>query len=148
MPARKREDISDAVSHLLEECRMVLPGIQALFGFQLIAAFNQRFSELSHSHQCLHLAATTLVALCAAIIMTPAAYHRCVDPEVISERFLKVCTRLILVSMLLLAIGVSADLYIIAIMIVDNPVVCIALGAAVFVAMLLLWFAFPLWERK
>ena len=28
------ESISDSVSHMLEECRMVLPGIQALFGFQ------------------------------------------------------------------------------------------------------------------
>jgi hypothetical protein len=26
---------------------MVLPGIQALFGFQLVAAFNQRFTDLS-----------------------------------------------------------------------------------------------------
>lgn len=31
------ESLSDSVSHMLEECRMVLPGIQALFGFQLIA---------------------------------------------------------------------------------------------------------------
>src|SRR4051812_43529125 len=98
MSAKKREDISEAVSHLLEECRMVLPGIQALFGFQLIAAFNQRFADLSHFNQGLHLAATTLVSLCAAIVMTPAAYHRCVDPEIISERYLKICTRLILVS--------------------------------------------------
>src|SRR5690242_15145863 len=102
MSSKKREDISEAVSHLLEECRMVLPGIQALFGFQLIAAFNQRFTELSYAHQCLHLAATTLVAVCAAIIMTPAAYHRGIEPEVISERFLKICTRFILVSMLFL----------------------------------------------
>ncbi|TLG71825.1 hypothetical protein [Methylocystis sp. B8] len=27
----------------IEEARMVLPGIQALFGFQLIAVFNNRF---------------------------------------------------------------------------------------------------------
>jgi hypothetical protein len=148
MSAKKREDISEAVSHLLEECRMVLPGIQALFGFQLIAAFNQRFTELSYAHQCLHLAAISLIALCAAIVMTPAAYHRSVEPQVVSERFLKICTRFILVSMLLLAIGVSADLYIIAVLIVDNRAVCMALAAAVFVSMLFLWFAFPLWERK
>jgi hypothetical protein len=30
--------LDSAATHLLEECRMVLPGIQALFGFQLIAA--------------------------------------------------------------------------------------------------------------
>jgi hypothetical protein len=39
----KKEDISKATSHLLEECRMVLPSMQALFGFQWVAFFNQRF---------------------------------------------------------------------------------------------------------
>ncbi|MDQ2943358.1 MAG: hypothetical protein M3R21_06785 [Candidatus Dormibacteraeota bacterium] len=43
-------------THLLNEGRMVLPGIQALFGFQLIAVFNQTFSQrLSPAEQYLHL---------------------------------------------------------------------------------------------
>jgi hypothetical protein len=29
----------------IEEARMVLSGTQALFGFQLIAAFNERFQQ-------------------------------------------------------------------------------------------------------
>jgi hypothetical protein len=37
--------LEDALTHLLEECRMVLPGVQALFGFQLIAVFNRSFFE-------------------------------------------------------------------------------------------------------
>jgi hypothetical protein len=31
----------------IEEARMVLLGIQALFGFQLIAAFNDNFKQLT-----------------------------------------------------------------------------------------------------
>lgn len=61
----KKEDISldAAAGHLLEECRMVLPGIQALFGFQLIAVFNQGFAEkLPQATQMVHLAATILSA--------------------------------------------------------------------------------------
>ena len=42
-PASPNEALKDAVEQALEEARMVLPGIQALFGFQLIAVFNQRF---------------------------------------------------------------------------------------------------------
>ena len=37
--------LSQTVTFILEECRMVLPGIQALFGFQLIAVFNSTFAE-------------------------------------------------------------------------------------------------------
>jgi hypothetical protein len=38
----EREPISleAATGYILEECRMMLPGIQALFGFQLIAVFD------------------------------------------------------------------------------------------------------------
>ena len=48
--------LSEAASHLLNECRMVLPGIQAIFGFQLIAVFNERFSkDLESIDQRVHL---------------------------------------------------------------------------------------------
>src|SRR5205823_10297737 len=63
-----------------EEARMVLPGIQALFGFQLIAAFNTRFTELELADRAVHLSALILVALAIALIMTPAAYHRICEP--------------------------------------------------------------------
>ena len=44
----QKEDLplAKAAGFLLEECRMVLPGIQALFGFQLITVFNSGFFEL------------------------------------------------------------------------------------------------------
>src|SRR4051812_21641792 len=65
--------LDSAASHLLEECRMVLPGVQALFGFQLIAVFNQGFDEkLSSGQQQLHFAALFLVAVSTALLMTPA----------------------------------------------------------------------------
>jgi putative transcriptional regulator len=75
----KEEEVSlnTAATHILEECRMVLPGIQALFGFQLIAVFSQGFSEkLSEAQQQLHLAAIVLVVIAIALVMAPAAIHR------------------------------------------------------------------------
>ena len=88
---RERLKLSQAAQHLLEECRMVLPGIQALFGFQLIAVFNSGFSEkLSIGEQHLHLLAIALVAMAVALIMAPAAYHRQTDPREVSEKFIPV----------------------------------------------------------
>ena len=37
--------LSKAAEHLLGECRMVLPGIQALLGFQLISFFSPGFDR-------------------------------------------------------------------------------------------------------
>jgi hypothetical protein len=47
-PNRYGQDEKMAMA-ALEEARMVLPRIQALFGFQLIAAFNETFRQLEPS---------------------------------------------------------------------------------------------------
>ena len=64
---------------------MVLPGIQALFGFQLIAVFNRPFFDLATADRLLHLAALLLVAVAIGLIMAPAAHHRLVHPTVVSS---------------------------------------------------------------
>ena len=74
---REAVSLSQAAEYLLEEARMVLPGLQALFGFQLIAVFSTRFADdLTPAEQRLHLLAILLVVVAIALIMTPAAYHR------------------------------------------------------------------------
>lgn len=86
--------LSEAVTHILEECRMVLPGIQALFGFQLIVVFNPAFAEkLSVTERGLHLTAISLIIVAIALVMAPAAYHRQRDPQSISENFVFIATR-------------------------------------------------------
>jgi hypothetical protein len=48
---------------LLEECRTVVPGMQALFGFQLISVFKSGFRDLLlPAERTLRLAAIVLVA--------------------------------------------------------------------------------------
>jgi hypothetical protein len=141
--AYKKSDLSDAISYLLDECRMVLPGIQALFGFQLIAVFNQRFTEITPAEQAAHLAATGLVALSAALVMTPAAYHRTVEPRAVSDRFVRISTRLLLFGMLLLATGIAVDFFIVSAMISGSLVVSTLLACTLFAALFALWFVFP-----
>jgi hypothetical protein len=88
--AGKKETVKldSAATHVLEECRMVLPGIQALFGFQLIAVFNDGFDHmLSPGERQLHFLVLFLVALAAALVMAPAAIHRQSQQREVSERF-------------------------------------------------------------
>jgi hypothetical protein len=70
---------------------MVLPGIQALFGFQLIAVFNTRFDELAPSLQMIHLIALVAGAVSMSLVMTPAAYHRIAERGRLSSRFAELC---------------------------------------------------------
>src|SRR5689334_6055807 len=112
---QSQESLSDVVTHLLEECRMVLPGIQALFGFQLIAVFNQGFWErLEPYEQRLHLFAVVLVAVAVALVMTPAAYHRQLKHQALSQRFVVLSSRFLLWSMFPLMTAICLDWYVIA----------------------------------
>ena len=147
---RKEEvKLDSAASHLLEECRMVLPGIQALFGFQLIAVFNQGFDEkLSSGEQQLHFAALFLVALSAGLVMAPAAIHRQSQQRYVSERFIWLSSLLVLASMFPLALGLSLDVYLIARVVFGTPAVGIAFAAILLAVLMALWMALPRRERN
>src|SRR5438105_15563789 len=89
--SKEREEISlnDAATHVLEECRTVVPGMQALFGFQLIAVFSTVFEQkLSSVEQFVHLAAIVLVTIAIVLVMAPAALHRQTEPRSVSKRFI------------------------------------------------------------
>src|SRR6266550_3052670 len=126
--------LSEAMTHLLEECRMVLPGIQALFGFQLIAVFSSTFGEkLTSTEQYFHLAAIGLVAIAVALVMAPAALHRQTNPQAASQDFITTASRLLLLSMFPLILGISADFYLIARLILNNTLISLSLSTVLLV---------------
>jgi hypothetical protein len=86
-PGKLDDQTDKSGREAIEEARIVLPGIQALFGFQLIAVFNQRFKELTEDERLIHFSATLLVTIAIALIMTPAAYHRLAEQSTISKFF-------------------------------------------------------------
>ena len=115
------ESLSESVTHLLEECRMVLPGIQALFGFQLIAVFNSTFwTKLDRVEQLIHYAALGLIACSVELVMTNSAVHRQSEPITVSKRFLSMSTRLLFWSMYPLMSAILLDFYLIGSLILDS----------------------------
>jgi MFS-type transporter involved in bile tolerance (Atg22 family) len=147
-PAVQKLSLDKAVEYLLEECRIVLPGIQVLFGFQLATVFTDRFAHaLTAGEQRLHLLAVALVALAIALIMTPAAYHRQTEPQHASEAFIRISTRLLLASMPPLAVAICLDFYLVARMVLDDGIVA-WLATGLFFVFVGLWFVLPMAARK
>jgi hypothetical protein len=148
MPERPRASerevlgLAQAAQYLLDEARMVLPGIQALFGFQLVAVFSDRFSRLPESHQQLHFAAIALVVISIALVMTPAAYHRHQEALEVTHTFVVASTRLLLLGMVPLALALCLDFYLIGQLIVAGPWAH-AFAWAAFAVLLFLWGIFP-----
>ncbi|TMH22731.1 MAG: hypothetical protein E6H64_04795 [Betaproteobacteria bacterium] len=89
------QTLHDEAQMILDEARMVLPGIQALFGFQLIAVFTEDFRRLADVERLAHLGSLLLVTIAIALIMTPAAYDRIVGEPRVSRRFITLASRLI-----------------------------------------------------
>jgi hypothetical protein len=136
--------LSDAVENLLEECRMVLPGVQALFGFQLIAVFNSAFGELlSVFEQRLHLLSLASVAIAGALVMTPAAYHRQTSPYQVSSQLVRLGGRLLLGSMVALTIGIGLDFYLIARVVLGHELTAAFASIALMLVFVGCWFVVP-----
>ena len=136
--------LSKAAQLILDESRMLLPGIQALFGFQLIAVFNQTFSEkLTPFEQQLHLLAIALVVVTTIIIMTPAAYHRQNEVQHVTDVFIHLATRLMLLSMVPLAISICIDVYLVGRLILKDSTISLAITLGLFALFMLLWIGLP-----
>jgi hypothetical protein len=142
------EPIDKIVQHVEEEARMVLPGIQTLFGFQLIAVFNQRFMDLNEMCQVLHFIATLCTAIAVLLVLTPAAYHRQAEPEQISTYLCRLGTLFLTLSLFPLALGSSLDLYVIGHLVVQSEVICVLTGLIGFMAFMTMWFVYPQLARR
>ena len=102
-----RPSLDKMATQAVEEARMVLPGIHALFGFQLMAVFNNRFAALSPPEQGLHYVAVLLIAIAIALIMIPAAYHRQVERGLASIFFVRMASILIACAMVPLMVALA-----------------------------------------
>jgi len=150
-PSKEREELAlnDAASHLLEECRTVVPGMQALFGFQLIAVFNTGFNEqLSSMERMIHLAAIVLVTIAIALVMTPAALHRQTEPLAVSRRFIRISSRLLMASMAPLAVGICLEIYLVARVIVGTRGAAATIAAFLLGVFIVLWLLLPRLSRR
>ncbi len=144
-----RDSLKDEATRVIEESRVVLPGIQAIFGFQLIAVFNERFEKgLSESEQVLHLTALCLVALAAALIMAPASYQRQVERHLVTRRFVNLASRLIQCALWPLASGLGLDLFVVTRMIVGSAPIAATLAIVMWLAFVALWFGLPALHRR
>jgi RsiW-degrading membrane proteinase PrsW (M82 family) len=137
-----RLPLGEEVSHLEQEARMILPGIQAVFGFQLMAVFNNGFGQLSHEEKLLHLASLLLVVISGILVAAPAAYHRQAHHRV-SEHFMLIGTRFLTLALFPLALGTSLDIYLVTRVITESPGTATLLSILLFLFYASVWFVYP-----
>ena len=141
----KELPLDKAATLVLDESRMILPGIQALFGFQLIVVFSDSFTtKLNVSEQRLHLLTIVLVVMATMIILTQAVFHRQTAEKQVANEFIRIASRLLLLSMFPLVTSICIEFYLISRVILNNDVFWAVLFTIVlFSLFLLLWVGLP-----
>jgi uncharacterized protein DUF6328 len=132
------------IEQLLTEARLIIPGGQALFGFQFIAMLTTGFDRLPDTAKIVHATALCLIGLNVIIMMTPAALHRMSFGGEDSLRFLSMASAFVIAGPAFLAAGIAAEIYVVFLKALNSPPG--AAGASV-VALLILggvWYVWPL----
>jgi hypothetical protein len=145
--SNSRASLTKQIEQVLTEARVIIPGAQALIGFQFIAMLTSAFDELPRNTQLVHVAALVLVIMNMILLMTPAALHRLSFAGSANPAFLSMASGMVIVAPLFLAGGLSAELYVIFGKVVAQES---SAGAAVicFTALIAAWYIMPLWLRK
>jgi Family of unknown function (DUF6328) len=142
-----RTPAADKIEYVLTEARVVLPGVQALLGFQFVIVLTQGFAELPAVLKWVHGVAIALITVATVLLMTPATYHRVVYDGADAPEFYDIASRFLLAATVFLAFGLSADIYVIVNKITASDALSISLAFAAALLLLGLWHAWPWWVR-
>jgi hypothetical protein len=144
----EREKLNKKVQHVLTECRVVLPGAQALLGFQFIAILTDAFDKMSSVTKYIHLGCIGMSALTIVLLMTPAAYHRIVERGEVTEHFHRFASRMLIASLVPLALGLSGDVYVVVQKVSESQLVSVVAALVMLAIFWELWFGLTLYRRS
>ncbi len=139
--------LADKVDHVLTEARVVLPGAQALLGFQFAVVLVPGFDQLSQPSKYLHLLGLMLIAVSTILLMTPAAYHRIVEQGEDTEHFYDLAGRCVLAAMAILALGIVVNFYIVVDKVTTSGFMAVVGSAILLIMFYGLWFGYTIYKR-
>jgi hypothetical protein len=132
---------------LLNELRVILPGVQVLFAFLLMVPFTQRFPGLDSLETGVFFMTLLCTAVATALLIAPSAHHRILWRGGVREQRLVMGNILTIAGLIFLLPAIVGVVFVITAFIFDltAAVVVTALLALFFV---LLWFVLPLRFRS
>ena len=141
-----KERLDREFIELLNELRILLPGVQVLFAFLLILPFSAGFLNASTFHRLLLLVALLATAVAIGLLVAPAAQHRILFRAPEKRRLLWRSNLFAISGVLLLAVAVVVSVLLVVDYLFQFPVASISAGL---VATLLMstWLIQPIIQR-
>ena len=143
MAENEKERVDRELIELLNELRVVLPGVQVLFAFLLLLPFQPTFASLDATQRTVYLIALLATAAAAALLIAPSSYHRLRFREGDKEPMLFTSNKLAIAGTALTAISTAAVVFLIFDVVVGEPIAAIV-AAATGAWFLWFWYGIPL----
>jgi predicted membrane channel-forming protein YqfA (hemolysin III family) len=142
----RAERLDRELIELLNEIRVLLPGVQVLFAFLLTAPFATGFEKVSELQRDLY-AVCVLAALAAtACLVAPTTYHRLQFRERDKEALLRISNTLTIAGSVFLAVSMTCSILLVGDYLFARWVGALAAGITA-LTFILLWYALPLSRR-
>jgi uncharacterized protein DUF6328 len=141
-----RERADRNLEELTGELRVVVTGVQVLFGFLLVVPFDSGFSGIGPFERTVYFATLLLSALAAVCMLAPSAYHRVLFQHDDKRYLVRAANRFTMAGLGFLAVAMSGSLLLVAVKLfgIAAGLLVATSIAAVF---LTLWFVRPMVRR-
>jgi hypothetical protein len=146
-PQATKTDLHAKIGQMLTEARVILPGAQALLGFQFVVTLTKPFSILPNSSKDVHLAALFAVVFAVVLLIAPAAVHRLTYKGEDAESFHRIGSVLVTIALIPLALGMAGDFYVASSQMLGDNRWAATGAAATFFWLATLWYGVPLYLR-
>jgi Family of unknown function (DUF6328) len=143
---RGREESIREMNELLQELRVILPGVQVLFAFLLTVAFTRRFTELSSYQIDVYFTALMSTAFATGFFIAPTSQHRLLWRQHVRSQRLRLGNAFLILGSLFLAVAVSCVVFLVADFVYGHTTAAVA-TALVGGGLLVLWYLVPLAQR-
>jgi Family of unknown function (DUF6328) len=142
----KHERTARELIELLNELRVILPGVQVLFAFLLTVPFAQRFPQLTGLQTGVFFATLLCTAITTALLIAPSSHHRILWREGVREQRLELGNVLTIAGLIFLVPAMVGVIFVISDLLfgLTAAIIVTVLLALFFV---LLWFVLPLRYR-
>jgi hypothetical protein len=143
-----RTSVHTKIEQMLTEARVILPGVQALLGFQFIVMMTKAFEQLPPAVQSVHFIALSSIVLSIILLIAPAAIHRLAFNGADAPKLHLLGSGIITVALLPFASAVACDMWVALFKLFGNTT--LAVLGALLTGMLLvcLWYLLPLLVRR
>ncbi len=131
---------------LLNELRIVLPGVTVLFGFLLAVPFAKGWAKVTTFQRDVFLVAFLATGVSVVLLTTPTSYHRLRFREGNKEHLVRIGNRLTIAGIAAFAVALEA-VVLLAIDYVVSLGVAIAASVCFTTFVVALWYGLPLYAR-